>query len=155
MSDSVRPHRRQPSRLRHPWDSPGKNTGVGCQAATGILQTDVEQKKSTERQTLGPIPREVHKHTRRTDWPMPPRTGMGLLGGKCLKRGQGRAPGAWGRSLSKSGHTGYMHVQSVKICQAAKDGYSILHTVKCALHGWNRGEPLHSATGSSINGCCL
>ena len=30
MSDSVRPHRRQPTRLRHPWDSPGKNTGVGC-----------------------------------------------------------------------------------------------------------------------------
>ena len=29
MSDSVRPHRRQP-RLAHPWDSPGKNTGVGC-----------------------------------------------------------------------------------------------------------------------------
>ena len=30
MSDSVRPHRWQPTRLRHPWDSPGKNTGVGC-----------------------------------------------------------------------------------------------------------------------------
>ena len=30
MSDSVRPHRRQPTRLLHPWDSPGKNTGVGC-----------------------------------------------------------------------------------------------------------------------------
>ena len=30
MSDSVRPHRRQPTRLRRPWDSPGKNTGVGC-----------------------------------------------------------------------------------------------------------------------------
>ena len=30
MSDSVRPHRQQPTRLRHPWDSPGKNTGVGC-----------------------------------------------------------------------------------------------------------------------------
>ena len=29
MSDSVRPHRRQPTRLPHPWDSPGKNTGVG------------------------------------------------------------------------------------------------------------------------------
>ena len=27
---SVRPHRRQPTRLRRPWDSPGKNTGVGC-----------------------------------------------------------------------------------------------------------------------------
>ena len=30
MSDSVRPHRRQPTRLPSPWDSPGKNTGVGC-----------------------------------------------------------------------------------------------------------------------------
>ena len=30
MSNSVRPHRRQPTRLRRPWDSPGKNTGVGC-----------------------------------------------------------------------------------------------------------------------------
>ena len=30
MSDSVRPHRWQPTRLHSPWDSPGKNTGVGC-----------------------------------------------------------------------------------------------------------------------------
>ena len=30
VSDSVRPHRRQPTRLPSPWDSPGKNTGVGC-----------------------------------------------------------------------------------------------------------------------------
>ena len=30
MSHSVRPHRRPPTRLRCPWDSPGKNTGVGC-----------------------------------------------------------------------------------------------------------------------------
>ena len=30
MSDTVQPHRRQPTRLPHPWDSPGKNTGVGC-----------------------------------------------------------------------------------------------------------------------------
>ena len=30
MSDSVPPHRWQPTRLPHPWDSPGKNTGVGC-----------------------------------------------------------------------------------------------------------------------------
>ena len=29
LSDSVRPQR-QPTRLPHPWDSPGKNTGVGC-----------------------------------------------------------------------------------------------------------------------------
>ena len=30
MSNSVQPPRRQPTRLPHPWDSPGKNTGVGC-----------------------------------------------------------------------------------------------------------------------------
>ena len=30
LSDSVRPHRRQPNRLLCPWDSPGKNIGVGC-----------------------------------------------------------------------------------------------------------------------------
>ena len=30
VSNSVRPHRRQPTRLHHPWDSPGKNPGVGC-----------------------------------------------------------------------------------------------------------------------------
>ena len=30
VSNSVRPHRWQPTRLPSPWDSPGKNTGVGC-----------------------------------------------------------------------------------------------------------------------------
>ena len=29
-TDSLRPHRWQPTRLPRPWDSPGKNTGVGC-----------------------------------------------------------------------------------------------------------------------------
>ena len=28
--DSVQPHRQQPTRVPRPWDSPGKNTGVGC-----------------------------------------------------------------------------------------------------------------------------
>ena len=30
MLDSLRPHELQPTRLLYPWDSPGKNTGVGC-----------------------------------------------------------------------------------------------------------------------------
>ena len=30
VSNSVRPHRWQPTRLPGPWDSPGKNPGVGC-----------------------------------------------------------------------------------------------------------------------------
>ena len=30
MADSLRPHRRYPTRLLCPWDSTGRNTGVGC-----------------------------------------------------------------------------------------------------------------------------
>ena len=30
MSDSSQPHGLQPTRLLHPWDFPGKSTGVGC-----------------------------------------------------------------------------------------------------------------------------
>lgn len=51
--------------------------------------------------------------------------GCGSSGGKWLERGQKRAPGVWGRSLSKSGRAGYMCAQSVKVCQAVKDGHSI------------------------------
>ena len=41
VSGSVRPDRWQPTRLRRPWDSPGKNTGVGCHCLphNGILVT--------------------------------------------------------------------------------------------------------------------
>ena len=40
VSDSLRPHGLQPSRLLCPWDSPGKNTGVGCHALLqGIVLT--------------------------------------------------------------------------------------------------------------------
>ena len=37
MSDSVQPHRWQPIRLLHPWDSPGKSTGVGCHCLLWML----------------------------------------------------------------------------------------------------------------------
>ena len=39
MSDSVRPHRQQPTRLLCPWDSPGKNTGVGCHFLLQCMHT--------------------------------------------------------------------------------------------------------------------
>ena len=37
MSNCVRPHRRQPTRLPRPWDSPGKNTGVSCHLKVKLL----------------------------------------------------------------------------------------------------------------------
>ena len=40
QSDSLSPHGPQPARLLCPWDSPGKNTGVGCPALLqGIFLT--------------------------------------------------------------------------------------------------------------------
>ena len=46
MSDSVRPHRRQPTRLPHPWDSPGKNTGVGCHFLLQCMKVQSESEVS-------------------------------------------------------------------------------------------------------------
>ena len=42
MSDSVRPHRRQPTRRPRPWDSPGKNTGVGCHFLLQCMKVKVK-----------------------------------------------------------------------------------------------------------------
>ena len=42
MSDSVRSHWRQPTRLPHPWDSPGKNTGVGCHCLLQCMKVKSE-----------------------------------------------------------------------------------------------------------------
>ena len=44
MSDSVRPHRQQPTRLPYPWDSPGKNTGVGCHFLLQCMKVKVKVK---------------------------------------------------------------------------------------------------------------
>ena len=53
VSDSVRPHRRQPTRLPRPWDSPGKNTGVGChfllQCMTVKSEREVAQSSDSSR----------------------------------------------------------------------------------------------------------
>ena len=42
MSDSVRPHRRQPTRLPRPWDSPGKSTGMGCHFLLQCMKVESE-----------------------------------------------------------------------------------------------------------------
>ena len=52
MSDSVQPHRRQPTRLRHPWDSPGKNTGVGCRFLLQCMKVKSESEVAQSCLTL-------------------------------------------------------------------------------------------------------
>ena len=52
MSDSVRPHRQQPTRLPHPWESPGKNTGVGCHFLLQCMKVKSESEVSQSCPTL-------------------------------------------------------------------------------------------------------
>ena len=52
MSDSMRPHRRQPTRLPHPWDSPGKNTGVGCHFLLQCMKVKSESEVAQSCPTL-------------------------------------------------------------------------------------------------------
>ena len=53
MSNSVRPHRRQPTRLPRPWDSPGKNTGVGCHFLPQCMKVKSESEVALSCLTLG------------------------------------------------------------------------------------------------------
>ena len=52
MSDSVWPHRRQPIRFPHPWDSPGKNTGVGCHFLLQCMKVKSESEVAQSCTTL-------------------------------------------------------------------------------------------------------
>ena len=44
MPNSVQPNRRQSTRLGRPWDSPGKNTGVGCHFLLQCMKVKVKVK---------------------------------------------------------------------------------------------------------------
>ena len=52
MSDSVRPQRQQPTRLPCPWDSPGKNNGVGCHFLLQCMKVKSEREVAQSCPTL-------------------------------------------------------------------------------------------------------
>ena len=52
VSNSMRPHRGQPTRLPRPWDSPGKNTGVGCHFLLQCMKVKSESEVALSCPTL-------------------------------------------------------------------------------------------------------
>ena len=52
VSDFVRPHRQQPTRLPRLWDSPGKNTEVGCHFLLQCMKVKSESKVAQSCPTL-------------------------------------------------------------------------------------------------------
>ena len=52
MSNPVQPHRQQPTSLLCPWDSPGKNTGVGCYSLLQCMRVKSESEVTQSCPTL-------------------------------------------------------------------------------------------------------
>ena len=52
VSNSVQPHRQQPTRLPRPWNSPGKNTGVGCHFLLQCMKVKSESEVAQSCPTL-------------------------------------------------------------------------------------------------------
>ena len=77
MSESARPHRRQPTRLHHPWDSPGKNTGVGYH----FLLQRMKVKSESEVTQPSPTPRDP------TDCSLPGSSVHGIFQARVLEWG--------------------------------------------------------------------
>ena len=95
MFDSRRPHRRQPNRPPHPWDSPGKNTGVGCHFLLQCMKVKSESELAQSCSTLcDPM-----------DCSPPGSSVHGIFLGKitgvgchCLLREHSRRSQSWGNS---------------------------------------------------------
>ena len=77
FSDSVWPQRRQPTRLLCPWDSPGKNTGVGCH----LLFQCMEVKSESE------VPQSCPTLSDLMDCSLPGSSAHGVFQARVLERG--------------------------------------------------------------------
>ena len=77
VSDSVRPHRWQPIRVPHPWDSPGKNTGVGCH----FLLQCMKVKRETE------VAQSCQTPSDPMDWSPPDSSIHGIFQARVLEWG--------------------------------------------------------------------
>ena len=77
VSDAVRLHRRQPTRLPRPWDSPGKNTGVGCY----FLLQCMKVKNESEVAQLCPTPSDP------MDYSLPASSVHGIFQARVLELG--------------------------------------------------------------------
>ena len=103
MSDSVRPHRRQPTRLPRPWDSPGKNTGVGCHFPLQCMKVKSESEVTQSCPTLSDLMdcslpgSPVHGifQERVLDWV----TMHTIKLAKCYNNKKPELPGLWGKSF--------------------------------------------------------
>ena len=109
----MRPHRRQPSRLSRPWDSPGKNTGVGCHFLLQCMKVKSESEVAQSCPTLRLRPHGLQPTRLLRPWDFPGKsTGVGchrLLHREGIHLGkgsQGFQPPGLGRESSGGSPSG-------------------------------------------------
>ena len=95
MSDSVRPHRWKPNRLPSPWDSPGKNAGVGCH----FLLQCMKVKSEREVAQLCPTPSNL------MDCSPPGPSAHGIFQARVLE---------WGAIAFSGGLTNLLQIQKTR-----------------------------------------
>ena len=124
MSDSVRPHRGQPTRFPSPWDSPGKNNGVDCHFLLQCMkvksETEVSQSCLTLRDPMDCSPQGSSVHgifQARSHWSGVP---LPSLGGALLVY---QKPGVYFRL--------YYVKQSSRICRSTQGRVSSTHNLAC------------------------
>ena len=119
MSDSVQPHRWQPTRLPHPWDSPGKNTGVGCHFLLQCMKVKSESEVAQSCPTLrDPM-----------DCSLPGSSTHGIFQARVLEWGA-IALSVWMSSMSKfelPKRSFYIHpLNKCYLCPSFRSGYQTL-----------------------------
>ena len=121
MSDSVQPHRRQPARLPRPWDSPGKNTEVGCHFLLQCMKVKSESEVTQSCLTLSdPM-----------DCSLPGSSVHGVLQATVLE---------WG-AIAFSANVVYLLLNTMSLIQPLDQRVIRTFTMDCQLYGreswWN------------------
>ena len=111
----MRPHRRQPTRLPHPWDSPGKNTGVGCYFLLQCMKVKSESEVAQSCPTLSdPL-----------DCSLPGSSVHGIFQARVLERGaiafSGR--GSWLCPKCSSAHYVFVEAGSIFVFKEFLETY--------------------------------
>ena len=110
MSDSVQPHRRQPTRLLCPWDSPGKNTGVGCHFLLQCIKVKSESEVIQSCLTL----------SNPMDWSLPATLSMGFSRQEYWSRVPLPSPD---KDLEKATNPTYHSLSSPEILQIKEPNF--------------------------------
>ena len=152
VSDSVRTQRLEPTRLPHPWDSPGKNTGVDCHFLLQSMKVKSESKIIQSCPTLrNPM-----------DCSLPGSSIHGIFQARVLEWGAIAFSGThhnnlyinWCWATESQVKTSYRGENSLKYFGLAKKVDIIHFPISRALHGLNhttsRSSLLHSLIYSNI-----